>query len=244
MKLLVLGDRPAEYIETAAGYLNQCGVCCCMTRTAAGAFTIEIDDYLHSPFQIDCICKELNPLNIVGKAEELSVIQDVSNVINISSIKWFPEFRYNVDEDWWGIDQWAGWDIYWKKVRSVFQSAKFSWVFSNTEKISMCSRFFEDSENSPALHLSLQPLCTTNIPELMERFFCEIGEERFWQGASSSHDTVGFLFSPLTNVNLNQISEKTNIYWVLYSFLQASGPESKNLYEILFTDGGDAAPDL
>ena len=76
----------------------------------------------------------------------------------------------------------------------------------------------------------------------MERFFIEIGEERFWQGTRSSCDMVGFLFSRGTNVNLKQISEKTNIYWVLYSFLQASGPESQKLYESLFTDSGGVAP--
>lgn len=242
MELLVLGDRPAEYIETAVGYLNQCGVYCCMTRTEAGAFTIEIDDYLQPSFQIDCVCEELNPLNVLGRLGELSVVRNVPNVINISNIKWFPEFRYNVDEDWWGIDQWTGWDVYWKKVRSAFHSAKFSWVFSSAEKISMCSRFFKDGENAAALHLSLRPLCDTDIPELMERFFIEIGEERFWQGTRSSCDTVGFLFSRGTDVNLNRISEKTNIYWVLYSFLQASGPESQKLYESLFTDGGGVAP--
>lgn len=243
MELLVLGDRPAEYIEMTAGYLNQCGIYCCETRTAAGTFTIEIDDCLQSPFQIDCTCEELNPIDAIRKLEELSVIRDVPNVISISNIKWFPEFRYNVDEDWRGIDQWVDWDIYRKKIRSVFQSAKFSWVFSNAEKISMCSRFFEDRKNSPALHLSLQPPCNTNIPELMERFFIEIGEERFWQETRSRCEAVGFLFSPDINVNLNQIGEKTNIYWTLYSFLQASGPESNKLYERLFTDGGRMDPD-
>lgn len=243
MKLLVLGDHPAEYIETVAGYLNQCGVSCGLTRTAAGAFTIEIDDYLQPPFQIDCVCEELDPLNVMKRVGELAAIQDAPYVIHIANIKWFPEFRYNVDENWWGIDQWVSWDVYWKKVRLVFPAANFSWVFSNAEKVSLCSRFFQAGENVAALNLSLRPPHGTNIPELMERFFVEIGEERFGQRVCSSGDTVGFLFSPDAGVSLNQISEKTNIYWVLYLFLQGSGPESQALYESLFIDG-ETAPDV
>ncbi len=242
MELLVLGERPAEYIGTAADYLNQCGVYCGVTRTAAEAFTLEIDDYLQPPFQIDCVCEELDPLNVMGRVGNLAAFRDVPNVVNISSVKWFPEFRYNVDENWWGIDQWVGWDVYWKKTRSAFPAAKFGWVFSGAEKIFMSSRFFQDEENAAALRLSLQPLRGTDIPELMERFFTEIGEERFLQGIRGSDDTAGFLFSPGADVNLNRISEKTNIYWALYSFLQTSGPKSQKVYESLFTAGAGTAP--
>lgn len=242
MELLVLGDRPVEYLETVSSYLQQCGVYCGLTRAASGTFVIHIDDYLRPPFEIECVCEELDPLNVMRKTEKLGLVfQDVPNVISISSVKWFSEFQYNVDENWWGIDRWVSWDVYQKKVRSAFPSAKFGWVFSNAEKISMCNRFFQEEKNAAALHLSLQPLRSADVPALMERFLNEIGEEKFLKGLSGYDDTVGFMFSSSPDADTNCIGEKTNIYWTLYSFLQTSGAEGQDLYHSLFSTGEGTA---
>lgn len=235
MELLVIGERPTEYLETVSCYLNQCGIYCNVVQTAVGTYTVRIDDYTRPPFEISCVCEELNPSNVIKKTEKLSAdFKNATYVVNISNIKWLPEFQYNVDENWREVDQWISWEVYQKRIRSTFCSAKFGWVFSGAERISMCSQFFQDVENDIALHLSLQPLCGADIPALMQRFLIEIGEEKFLESINKSDDIAGFMFSPFFDASKNYISEKTNVYWILYSFLQSSGPDSQKLYYSLF----------
>lgn len=235
MELLILGYHPTEYLETVASYLNQCGIYCYIEKTAIDDYTISIDDYSQHVFEVNCICQEWNPSNIVKKIENLSTDRlNISHVIHISHIKWFSEFRYNVDENWKEMDKWVSWDVIQKKTRSAFPSANIGWVLFGAEKISLCSQFFQGKDNDIALRLSLPVLYDIDMPALMQRFLVEIGEENFCQSIKEHNDIVGFMFSLFPEADEICISEKANIYRTLYTFLQASGAECKLLYDSLF----------
>lgn len=226
MKLMFIGTNISYYMDALIECLNHAGIYCSMTYKGQKC-QITLDDIADSPLVIECFCHELQPVSAIKQLNSIEAeFKGVTHIINVFSIKWFAEFRYNVDEDWKDAERWTRPDIYQKMLRSLAgQDTRFIWVFSEAEKILESNYFFLGKENEEYFRLTLsssEQYYSKDIQDKIMEFLKEIGEDRFVGSMfnDNNSDTVGFAFSS-SDADNGMISEGMNDFWMLYTFLAA-----------------------
>lgn len=226
MKVVLLGVGTVPYLYEIQRCLDSQGIICKIKQQeqsleAVQGYQIKLETATDFD-DIEVICCETPPLEAVNCLKRVgSYLQMATHIINIVPIKWFSEFRYNVDNHWEGIEHWIQPYIYQRTLYSLTaKSAQISWVLAEAEKAGVSNSFFSHDKNSQMFTISPQEsdFDETAIQTIVKNFLCDIGELVFCQ-QMRENEFVGLGFSS-SGIGEYLISERANQFWVLNSFSQ------------------------
>ena len=219
MNILIAGKNTVKYLKTVVYYMNADNRMCAMKyrdiRSGIELYEMEIEDPIQGIVKINCYCMELAFQKAFRQLEEHRPLLDECNaIINLIPIKCFSALRYNVDEDWEGIDTWIIPELYQRKLASVVRKkTEIIWVLQGVEGLCATNDFFQRPENVMVLNFPVKE----GLQEIVSRFFAEIEEEAFEEAVRD--DAVFFGFD-LENRQAGRIGENAMKFWILASFGQ------------------------
>ncbi|MDE7260622.1 MAG: hypothetical protein K2N78_00950 [Oscillospiraceae bacterium] len=227
IKVAILGSKTVTYLHEVLECLDEQGIACKLTqqheRDQKGMQKFQLRmDMVTAAAVMDVICCEVPPLGTVERLKEAEAcLRTASHIINPIPIKWFAEFRYNVDSSWGKVEQWTRPHMYQRELHVLSNRDAFvSWVLTGAEKARLSSSFFDHAENSAVFtEFPSEPHSSEDtVQEVMQKFLNDIGESVFLQQMGEK-DIVGLgFFTSGTDGYL--VSERASRFWVLRSFSQ------------------------
>lgn len=228
IKVAILGSKTVIYLHEVLECLDEQGIAYKLTprhgpdQRGMQKFQLEMD-MVTAAAVMDVICCEIPPLGAMDRLKEAEAyLRTASHIVNLIPIKWFAEFRYNVDSSWEKVDQWTKPYMYQRELHALSnRDASVSWVLTGAEKAGLSSGFFDHAENSAVItDLPAEPHSNEEtVQKVMEDFLNDIGESVFLQQmGEKDRSGLGF-FTSGTDGYL--VSERASRFWVLWSFSQA-----------------------
>lgn len=228
VKVAILGSKTVPYLHKVLECLDGQGIACKLTlqheqnQEGIQKFQLRMDAVTAAAV-MDVICCEIPPLGTVDRLKEAEAyLRTALHIINLIPIKWFAEFRYNVDSSWEKVEQWIRPHMYQRKLHALSnRDASVSWVLTEAEKIGLNSGFFDHTENSAVFtDFPAEPHSSNEtVQAVMKNFLDDIGENIFLQQMGEK-EMVGLgFFTSGTDGYL--VSERASRFWVLRSFSQA-----------------------
>lgn len=227
IKVAILGRKTVTYLHEILECLDEQGIAYNLTsqheqdQKGMQKFQLRMD-MVTAVAVVDVICCEIPPLGAMDRLKEAEAcLQTASHIINLIPIKWFAEFRYNVDSSWGKVEQWIRPHLYQRELYALSNRDAFvSWVLTEAEKAGLSSSFFDHVENSAAFtDFTAEPHSGEEaVQAVVENFLDDIGESVFLQQMGEK-DVIGLgLFTSGTDGYW--VSERASRFWVLRSFSQ------------------------
>lgn len=225
IKLVISGDGTVRYLYHILQCLHTCGISSTINQqtqqTSAPGYLVQLESITGPGAVIEAVCCQIPPHKAVESLQKESFhLQTASHIINLLPIKWFPEFRYNVDSSWAKVDQWVKPLIYQRALHALSgSSTQISWVLTEAEKAGISSGFFDHPENHAVFTVSPEQLDGKEpaMQAVIENFLNDIGEETFCQ-QMGENEFAGFGFSA-SGADGYLVSESANRFWLLRSVL-------------------------
>lgn len=226
-EILVIGRHTRAYLHTVAAALRRCGFSCINSSGLPGEdenlFMLTAKNYNGIDISMPCRCCELDP----GNAEKEFIactnqLERVKGIIVVLPIKFFAAYRYNVDDDFVGIEDWITPDLLQRIIHSIIcgTTVSLSWVITGVDQVTHTMM-----NDAPIEELSLVSLAEDifdlqqKADEVVRRFFCEDEEILFLDGCK---DDKVISFGFLQNSCAPEIGEKTCVLWNMNSFWRAT----------------------
>lgn len=226
-KVAILGSKTVIYLHEVLECLDGQGIACKLTlqheRDQEGIQEFQLRmDAVTVAAVMDVICCEIPPLGTADRLKGVETcLRTASHIINLIPIKWFAEFRYNVDSNWEKVEQWIQPHLYQRELYALSnRDASVSWVLTEAEKAGLSSSFFDHAENSTVFtDLPAEPHSNEEtVQKVMKNFLNDIGESVFLQQMGEK-DIIGLGFFT-SGTDGYMVSERASRFWVLRSFSQ------------------------
>ena len=218
LQINFIGYNVIGYLKKIITYMDQNNIECNVSDKVNGQFEIVLSDFLGRKIELLICCTEIS---MKWELNELLGINIDKNswYFVILPVKCFPALRYNIDEDWNGIENWATPIMYKRKFNEIgLESSRLIWIFQGIECIQLTNDFFQRAENKVIMNiknLTEWGEKEEEIKNIICRFLEEIGEKKYWEKEEWLY--VGFFKNKKGGA---LVGEKTDLFWTMYPMLR------------------------
>lgn len=227
MKIFIIDINDMNYLNYLAICLKKKGVVCELKLDSGipkGNLKIFHLKFINDNGEKICLECKVGKLDLSKAVQQIveweEQIKESSYVISVIPVKWFPALRYNIDNQWNGIEEWIHPKEYKRILNTTFNSQKTIWIFQGMENLGFMGSFFLSEGNEPAIETFWDNNIRENfnekemaLQEVVKGFLKAIDEPRFYEDSS---ENMFFGFNSSRSMNC-AIGEKTREFWCLYS---------------------------
>lgn len=212
--IIVLGDQARGFLGTVPACLKHYGIQILSQRISGPIHTFRIGNFESPELTFRCSCFPLSPSKITDDLCKLrEQLGNASQVVCTIPLKMLPEFRYNVDEKWEGIDNWLSPCAFQNAVRRFLpqKGMPIVWVLTGVSAVSDTNFFFR--RNGRDLKLDPENVEAFETPQIVTDFLDACGEHAWAQNPNENEITCfGFLKAePMAG---EVIGEKVKYQWM------------------------------